>query len=108
MKQRRDIFFAIADQNRRAILEVLVRNGQAMPIGAIADDFQISRNGIAKHILVLKESGLVSTEFIGRENYVSLEAAKLAEVYQWISLFEEFWMTKLDKLKHLIETNKTK
>ena len=102
MKQRRDIFFAIADENRRAILEVLARHGEAMPIGAIAGDFEISRNGIAKHILVLKESGLVRTEFIGRENYVSLEASRLAEVYQWISLFEEFWLVKLDKLKQVI------
>jgi DNA-binding transcriptional ArsR family regulator len=104
MKQRRDVFFAIADENRRAILELLARHGEPLPVGEIADDFKISRNGISKHIIVLKESGLVSTEFIGRENYVSLEAQQLAEVYQWISIFEAFWKTKLSKLKQLVES----
>jgi DNA-binding transcriptional ArsR family regulator len=94
MKERRDVFFAIADENRRAILELLAKEGQPMSVGNIAVDFNISRYGVSKHISVLKESGLVSTEFYGRENYVSLEAAKLAEVYQWISIFEEFWKTK--------------
>lgn len=106
MKQRRDVFFAIADETRRAILELLVTEGQSLPVGTIANDFNMSRNGISKHIIVLKESGLVNTEFIGRENYISLDAGKLAEVYQWISIFEEFWKMKLNKLKHFVESNK--
>jgi len=106
MKQRRDVFFAIADESRRAILELLAKQGQPLSVGAIANDFNISRNGISKHIIVLRESGLVITEYSGRENYVSLDAIKLAEVYQWISIFEEFWKTKLVKLKKIVESKK--
>jgi DNA-binding transcriptional ArsR family regulator len=108
MKQRRDVFFAIADENRRSILERLAKEGEPMSVGHIARDFNISRNGISKHIIVLKESGLVHTEFIGRENYISIEAEKLAEAYQWIAMFEEFWKAKLSKLKKMVESNKTK
>jgi DNA-binding transcriptional ArsR family regulator len=108
MKQRRDVFFAIADENRRAILELLVRHGQPLSVGEIADDFKISRNGISKHIIVLKESGLVDTQFIGRENYVTLEAQQLAEVYQWIAIFETFWKGKLLTLKKLVESKHKK
>jgi DNA-binding transcriptional ArsR family regulator len=108
MKQRRDVFFAIADENRRAILEMLAKQGHALSVGEIANDFTISRNGISKHIIVLKESGLVNTEFIGRENFVSLDVKQLAEVYQWISIFEEFWKGKLNTLKKLVESNKLK
>jgi len=106
MKQRRDVFFAIADENRRAILLLLAGQKQPLSIGTIAHDFNISRNGVAKHISVLKESGLVSTEFIGRENFVALEAQKLAEVQQWVSVFEAFWHEKLGNLKTLIESKK--
>ena len=77
---------------------------EPLSVGTIANDFNISRNGISKHIIVLRESGLVNTEYSGRENYVSLNAQQLAEVYQWVSLFEEFWKTKLNKLKKLVES----
>ena len=107
MKERRDVFFAIADENRRAILEKLALEN-SLSIGAIANDFKVSRNAISKHIIVLKESGLVTTEFLGRENMVSLNALQLAEVYQWISIFEEFWKGKLNRLKNLVESKKQK
>ena len=108
MKERRDVFFAIADENRRAILEKLALEKESMSVGAIANDFKISRNAVSKHIIVLKESGLVTTEYLGRENMVSLDALKLAEVYQWISIFEEFWKEKLNRLKNLVESKKHK
>lgn len=108
MKERRDVFFAIADENRRAILEKLALENNGLSVGAIANNFKVSRNAISKHIIVLKESGLVTTEFLGRENMVSLNALKLAEVYQWISIFEEFWKGKLNRLKALVESKKQK
>lgn len=108
MKERRDVFFAIADENRRAILEKLASENNGLSVGAIANDFKVSRNAISKHIIVLKESGLVNTEFLGRENMVSLNALKLAEVYQWVSIFEEFWKGKLNRLKNLVESKKQK
>jgi DNA-binding transcriptional ArsR family regulator len=104
MKERRDVFFAIADENRRAILEKLAFEKGNLSVGTIASNFKVSRNAISKHIIVLKESGLVTTEYIGRENMVSIDAHKLAEVYQWISLFEEFWKGKLNNLKRLVES----
>ena len=108
MKARRDVFFAIADENRRAILLLLANNKEPLPVNAIAADFDIGRAGVSKHIKILNESGLVTTKFQGRENYVSLEAKKLAEVYQWIALFEEFWANRLGKLKKLVETASSK
>lgn len=108
MKERRDVFFAIADENRRAILMKLAVENNSLPVGTIAHDFKVSRNAISKHIIVLKESGLVSTKYAGRENIVSLEAHKLAEVYQWVAFFEEFWQVKLSRLKKLVESNSNK
>jgi DNA-binding transcriptional ArsR family regulator len=103
MKERRDVFFAIADESRRTILETLARENRPLSIAMIAHDFKMSRNGVNKHINVLRESGLVSTEFFGRENHVSLESAKLAEVHQWVSIFEDFWKGRLIKLKAMTE-----
>lgn len=108
MKERRDVFFAIADENRRAILEKLASENESLSVGEIANDFKISRNAISKHIIILKESGLVTTEFIGRENKISLDAVQLAEVYQWIAIFEAFWKGKLNRLKNLVESKNIK
>lgn len=105
MKERRDVFFAIADESRRAILVKLATENEAMPISAFVSDFNISRTGIAKHIKVLEESGLVSSSFKGRENYISLEADKLAEAYDWIAFFETFWIDRVHKLKKMVEAN---
>jgi DNA-binding transcriptional ArsR family regulator len=104
MKERRDAFFAIADKSRRTILELLAKENKPLSIAAIANDFKISRYGVTKHINILRESGLVSTEFYGRENHVTLESQKLVEVYQWVSIFEDFWKGKISKLKMMAET----
>lgn len=106
MKERRDVFFAIADENRRAILQLLAKKNKPLSIGSIAEDFNITRAGVSKHIKILSESGLVTTEYSGRENLVSLQAEQLAEVYQWIFIFEGFWKVKLGRLKSLIESRK--
>jgi DNA-binding transcriptional ArsR family regulator len=108
MKERRDVFFAIADENRRAILTMLAKENKPLTVNTIAADFDISREGVSKHIKVLSESGLVSTSFQGRENYVTLEAMKLTEVYHWISIFETFWTNKLAKLKNIVESQNKK
>ena len=105
MKERRDVFFAIADENRRAILELLAKEKQPLSIGAIATDFKITRAGVSKHIKVLNESGLVTTSFSGRENYVDLKVAQLVQIHQWISIFEDFWNVKLTQLKSLVESD---
>jgi DNA-binding transcriptional ArsR family regulator len=106
MKERRDVFFAIADENRRGILQKLALENESLSVGTIAENFKISRNAVSKHIIILRESGLVETEYHGRENMVSLNAYKLAEVYQWVSIFEEFWNVKLLKLKYIVEAKK--
>lgn len=107
MKGRRDAFFAIADPSRRAILEKLASE-RSLSVGAIAGDFELSRNAISKHIIVLKESGLVTTQYVGRENIVSLNAQELAAVYQWVAIFETFWNEKLQRLKSLVESKNQK
>jgi DNA-binding transcriptional ArsR family regulator len=107
MIARRDVFFAIADEHRREILMMLAREKQPLSINTIANGFDITRAGVSKHIKILNESGLVSTEYVGREHYVSLQAKQLAEVQQWVTVFEEFWHSKLDILKTMVES-KTK
>jgi DNA-binding transcriptional ArsR family regulator len=108
MKERRDVFFAIADEHRREVLMLLARENRPLSIATIANDFKISRYGVSKHIKILSESGLVTTEFAGRENYVSLQAQKLEEVFEWVSFFEAFWKVKLSKLKQMVESKQPK
>ncbi len=104
MIARRDVFFAIADEQ---ILMMLAKEKQPMSINTIANGFDITRAGVSKHIKILSESGLVTTAYAGREHFVSLQATQLAEVHEWVTVFEEFWHAKLSVLKTMVES-KTK
>jgi DNA-binding transcriptional ArsR family regulator len=104
---RRDVFQAIADPTRRAILILLA--AQAMTPTAIADEFHISRQAVSKHIRVLTECDLVRQEQQGREIYYSLEIEKMKEVDKWISQFRKIWETRFNQLdKVLTKLKKTK
>src|SRR5690554_1730091 len=97
MKTRRDIFQAIADPTRRAILSLLVF--QAMTPGAIAENFDSSRQTISKHIQILTECHLVRQEQKGREIYYHLNPQKMKEVSDWVDQYRKFWDNKLDSLE---------
>lgn len=107
MEARRDIFQAIADPTRRAILGLLAL--QAMTPGAIAKNFDSSRQTISKHIQILTECQLVKQELKGREIYYHFNPLKMKEVSDWVSQYQKFWDKKFDSLENYlakIQSNK--
>jgi DNA-binding transcriptional ArsR family regulator len=103
---RRDVFQAIADPTRRAILSLLAV--QAMTPNALADNFNTSRQAISKHIKVLTECQLVTQEQTGREIYYYFNAKKLKEVDKWLQQFRAQWDTRFSQLDTLLKTIKNK
>jgi DNA-binding transcriptional ArsR family regulator len=100
---RRDVFQAIADPTRRAILSMIAL--QAMTPNALAEYFHSSRQAVSKHIKILAECQLVKQEQAGREIYYHFNAKKLKEVDKWLEQFRGMWEDKFsqldDVLKHL-------
>lgn len=94
---RRDVFQAIADPNRRAILSLLVN--QSLPLNGVADNFRITRQAVTKHIKILAESGLVVMHRKGRELYCEARLDKLAEVSDWIEQNRRIWDMRLDQFE---------
>ena len=96
-----DVFRAIADPTRRAILDRL-RAGAA-PVNALAADFSQSRPAISKHLRVLREARLVREERVGRERLYLLEPFPLQQVAGWVEGYRSFWAKNLDNLKRHLE-----
>lgn len=96
-----DIFRAIADPTRRAILDRL-RAGPA-PVNILAAEFSQSRPAISKHLRVLRIAQLLSEERFGRERVYRLRPARLQEVAGWIDGYATFWRTSLNNLKRHLE-----
>jgi DNA-binding transcriptional ArsR family regulator len=94
---RRDVFQAIADPTRRAILGLLAM--QTLTLNAVAENFEISRPAISKHVKVLEECGLIEIKQQGRERYCVAKLDKLNEVSQWVEQYRQFWESKLDALE---------
>ena len=103
---RRDIFQAIADPTRRAIIALIAL--QAMTPNAIADNFNTTRQAVSKHLRILTECELVKQEFQGREIYYSLEIDKMKEIDKWLEQFKKIWENRFNQLDHLLATIKTK
>ena len=104
MKTRRDVFQAIADPTRRAILLLLA--SQAMTPKAIAEEFHTSRQAVSKHIQVLTECELVKHEQKGREIYYHINSNKMKEVDKWIEQFKKIWETRFNQLDKVLLTIK--
>ncbi|HEY4373745.1 MAG TPA: metalloregulator ArsR/SmtB family transcription factor [Burkholderiales bacterium] len=96
-----DIFRAIADPTRRAILDRL-RAGP-LPVNALAAEFDTSRPAISRHLRVLREAQVVTEERAGRERLYQLQPAALSEVAGWIDGYRAFWQTNLNSLKRFLE-----
>ena len=96
-----DVFRAIADPTRRAILDRL-RAGPA-PVNALAADFRQSRPAISKHLRVLRRARLVAEERAGRERLYELQPRPLQQVAGWIEGYRSFWLTSLGNLKRYLE-----
>jgi DNA-binding transcriptional ArsR family regulator len=95
-----DPFQAIADSNRREILMLLAN--KKLSINSLADNFEISRPAISKHIKVLYETGFIKISEEGRERYCELNPDGFEEVKQWIIYFEQFWKEKLQNLENFL------
>jgi DNA-binding transcriptional ArsR family regulator len=98
---KEDVFRAIADPTRRAILDRL-RAGAANA-GALAADFEQSRPAISKHLSVLRRSRLVREERVGRERIYSLDPVPLQRVAGWLEGYRGFWQSSLTRLKRYLE-----
>ncbi len=105
-KMRRDIFQAIADPTRRAIIGLIAV--QAMTPNAIAEHFNTSRQAISKHLRILSECELLQQEQKGREIYYQLEINKMKEIDQWLSQFKAIWENRFNELDNILATLKNK
>jgi DNA-binding transcriptional ArsR family regulator len=101
---RRDIFRAIADPTRRAIIALIAV--QALTPNAIAEYFDTSRQAISKHLRVLQECEVVKKEQQGREIYYELEVEKMKEIDQWLEQFRKIWESRFDQLDDVLSTLK--
>ncbi len=101
MEIRRDAFQAIADPTRRAILGLLAI--QTLTLNAVAENFDISRPAISKHVKVLEECGLITIKQQGRERYCEAKLDKLNEVSEWVQQYKQFWESKLDALESYLD-----
>jgi DNA-binding transcriptional ArsR family regulator len=106
LKMRRDVFQAIADPTRRAILGLLAL--QAMTPNTLAENFHSSRQAISKHIKILTECQLIKQEQSGREIYYHFNSQKLKEVDKWLQPFRAIWETRFDQLDALLKNIKNK
>lgn len=101
---RRDIFQAIADPTRRAIITLIAL--QAMTPNAIADNFNTTRQSVSKHLRILTECEIVKQEYKGREIYYSLEIEKIKEIDKWIDQLRKTWETRFNQLDKVLSTMK--
>lgn len=104
--KRRDVFQAIADPTRRAILSLIAF--QAMTPNALAEHFDVSRQAVSKHIQLLKACELIRQESTGREIYYYLNAKKMKEVDKWLEPFRALWENRFSQLDEVLQHLKNK
>ena len=97
---RRDVFQAIADPTRRAIIALIAV--QAMTPNAIAEHFDTTRQAVSKHLRILTECELVTLEQRGREIYYLLEIEKMKEIDKWMEQYRKIWKTRFDQLDEVL------
>ncbi|MEZ2444781.1 ArsR/SmtB family transcription factor [Chitinophaga sp. RCC_12] len=95
-----DAFQVIGDPSRRKMLMLLSED--SLTINSLADNFDMSRPAVSKHIKILYNAGFISIEDIGRERYCTLKQDGFKELQNWISYFDKFWTSKLKKLETLL------
>jgi DNA-binding transcriptional ArsR family regulator len=103
-QMRRDIFQAIADPTRRAIIALIAL--QAMTPNTIAENFNTTRQAVSKHLRILTECQLVTQEQRGREIYYSLDMGKMKEMDNWLAQFRDIWETQFNQLDKVLLTIK--
>jgi DNA-binding transcriptional ArsR family regulator len=101
---RRDVFQAIADPTRRAIITLIAL--QAMTPNALAQHFDTTRQAISKHLRILTECELITQEQQGREIYYQLEINKMKEIDKWLEQFRKIWESRFKQLDEVLLTLK--
>lgn len=101
---RRDVFQAIADPTRRAI--ILLIASQAMTPNSIAEHFDMTRQAVSKHLRILAECKLVKQEQSGREIYYQLDGTRMQEIDQWLEQFQTLWKSRFNQLDQVLLTMK--
>ncbi|MCH2192910.1 metalloregulator ArsR/SmtB family transcription factor [Kordia sp.] len=97
------LFKAIADPTRRDIFHALVIASSALSISQISNQFEMTRQGVTKHIKTLEEAGLVHIEKKGRERFCDANAQPLKELNKWLQFYEQFWDDSLDSLGNYLD-----
>lgn len=100
MKTRRDVFQAIADPTRRAMVLMLAE--KPMSVNSVAENFNVSQPAISKHLRILMECELVKMTKVGRERHCQTNLKKLEEVSAWVEQCRAFWNSALDDLENLL------
>ncbi|MET0945990.1 MAG: metalloregulator ArsR/SmtB family transcription factor [Flavobacterium sp.] len=103
---KRDIFQAIADPTRRAILVLVATN--ALTPNAIAEQFNTTRQAVSKHIKILNECELLDEKKVGREIYYQLKIDKMKEIDKWLAQFKEIWESRFSQLDQVLINLKSK
>jgi len=101
---RRDVFQAIADPTRRQIINMISK--KPLNVNAVAENFEVTRTAIYKHLKILMECGLVNIRQQGRERYCEAKLEKLNEVSDWVEQYRKIWMEKMDALEEYIRRKK--
>lgn len=97
------LFKAIADPTRREVFHALVVAGTALSLTQLSNDFDITRQGVTKHVKLLQESGLVDVTKKGREQYCMANIGPLHEIRDWIAFYDKFWDGNLRNLGKFLE-----
>ena len=101
MKARRDVYQAIADPTRRAIINMIAT--QPHNVNSIAEKFDMTRQAISLHVKILTDCGLVAIKQRGRDRFCEAQLDQLAEVSVWVDQYRKHWESKLDALETYIE-----
>ena len=96
-------FRALSDPTRRGMLASLALGEKS--IGELAEPFEMTFAGASKHVRVLEDAGLIARERKGRTHIIRIEARPLEEAERWLRQWEKFWITRLDRLQALVETD---
>lgn len=102
---RRDVFQAIADPTRREILHLVAK--QPLNVNAVAENFDVSRTAVYKHMKILTECGLIVMKQQGRERMCESRLEKLNEVADWVEQYREIWTARLDALEQYLKVLQT-
>ena len=100
------LFIAIADPTRREIFHALVLAGTALSISQISIQFDMSRQGVTKHIKTLEDAGLVKINPQGRERFCKANPKQLEDANKWIKFYEQFWDDSLERLGNYLDNKK--